>query len=684
MVSPGRGIGYDRLLFAAVIVAALATFALDLFLLERKHEIFRGGFLQAHQIAGASDVVLFLATLAAVETAFFFALAGIWGAALHRFAPRRALVAYHFLFLVGGASASIIAVRYQILGYFTDFMNFTVLKNLGGGSLRDALAYGLEEGRLFAVLFACALLVYALGHLIILRIGRPSLLSGTVRLYLRTAAVAGIALALMILFINQTEHFRYHLERVTAYDATTRLFDALTDYDRDGYGFFAWWPDSAPFDSAIHPNALDVPGDGIDSDGLMGDFIYQQTPRLLVSFPGERPHLIVIVVESARADVLDAVVGDKPVAPVMRELARVGAAAPLYYSHTGFTTSSIKAMFSGSLSGLPPYGVSLFTLLKNQGYQVAVVSGQNESFGGMAETLKMRDSSMHFFDATSAAVERVFASAAPGSLTLSDERVVAEFTKIATALDWTAPVFVYVNLQSAHFPYYYPGMPLLLDGVKPIARSEIAREVKEPLMHTYFNAIANSDAAVGKIRSWLDQRGLLEETLLVVAGDHGESLFDDGLLGHGHQLNDIQTRTLLVANRRLPGLSGLLGQTDLALELLRGMGGHIRTERADSIAPSRNGPSDVFQLIGTLEHPGIIGFVDAQRERVTFNVSTRQAYFDTLGRWVHLADIDAYPGEAAKLRELINHWETLRWEQHLAAPRNKLAVDLQDRKAANH
>jgi hypothetical protein len=209
-------------------------------------------------------------------------------------------------------------------------------------------------------------------------------------------------------------------------------------------------------------------------------------------------------------------------------------------------------------------------------------------------------------------------------------------------------------------------MPILLEGIKPIARAEITPGARVALQRTYWNAIANADASVGEILGKLRTRGVLDDTVVVVSGDHGESLFDDGLLGHGHQLNDIQTRALLVSNRRLPALTGLLGQTDLALELLRAVGGRLETAGAGGQPIPETGPVELFQVVGPIDRPGVIGFVNAERRRVLFNPQSRSAYFDTLGRWVSLADVEAQPAEAARLRSLIQEWERIRWEQHLA------------------
>jgi hypothetical protein len=647
------------------------TFVLDLALLERKYDVFRGGFLQAHRIHGAGPITAFVLTLLLIEVLFAVMLAGIWGAIGRRFAASRALAAYHFLVVVGGTGVAIIALRYQLLSYFSDFMSFAVLKNLGGGNLKEAIAFGVEEGRLFALVLGLAGLLYVAGHGLIRarlrRRGGARPLEGTGRAYLGASGAAVALLAVVILLVNRHEDFRYHLDHVTAYSYTQETLDTLTDVDRDGYGFFAWLPDPAPFDRTIYPGALDIPGDGIDQDGLLGDFMYTPKPRITVSFPGRPLHLVVVVLESTRADVLDATLDGRPVTPVLRDLARTGATSPLFYSHTAFTSSSIKALFSGSLSGLPVFGTSLFTALKEHGYQVVVVSGQNESFGGMAETLQMREAAVHFFDATRAPAERVFPSTVPGSLTLSNDRVLRQFATVSDQLDWTRPVFAYINLQAAHFPYYHPGMPILLEGVKPIDRSAIGAGTRPALERTYWNAIANADAGVGQILAGLRARGVLEQTVVVVCGDHGESLFDDGLLGHGHKLNDIQTRAVFVSSRPVPAFTGLLGQTDLGLQLLRAVGARLETEGTAGAPPPDANPREIFQLVGPLDRPGVIGTVNAERRRVLFNPRTREAYFDSLGQWVSLAEVeDRHLAEAARLRALILRWEEIRWEQHLA------------------
>ena len=47
----------------------------------------------------------------------------------------------------------------------------------------------------------------------------------------------------------------------------------------------------------------------------------------------------------------------------------------------------------------------------------------------------------------------------------------------------------------------------------------------------------------------LKKLGVWDKTVLVVSGDHGEELFEDGFLGHGHIIKSIQYRTFFVTSR---------------------------------------------------------------------------------------------------------------------------------------
>src|SRR3546814_9247126 len=92
-------------------------------------------------------------------------------------------------------------------------------------------------------------------------------------------------------------------------------------------------------------------------------------------------------------------------------------------------------------------------------------------------------------------------------------------------------------------------MPQLIDG-KPIPRGSIDAGHKEWVERTYWNAVAYDDRLIGELIARLKGMGVYDDSLIVILSDHGESLFDDGFLGHGHMINAQQTHIPLILDRK--------------------------------------------------------------------------------------------------------------------------------------
>jgi phosphoglycerol transferase MdoB-like AlkP superfamily enzyme len=82
------------------------------------------------------------------------------------------------------------------------------------------------------------------------------------------------------------------------------------------------------------------------------------------------------------------------------------------------------------------------------------------------------------------------------------------------------PFVAVLQPLGAHYPYEYPGKP-------PTQGSDYA---------AYRAALAYSDTLLGKLVELLGQRGLLQDTLLVVVGDHGEAFGEHGVYAHNSSL----------------------------------------------------------------------------------------------------------------------------------------------------
>jgi arylsulfatase A-like enzyme/Tfp pilus assembly protein PilF len=99
--------------------------------------------------------------------------------------------------------------------------------------------------------------------------------------------------------------------------------------------------------------------------------------------------------------------------------------------------------------------------------------------------------------------------------------------------------FAWVHFYDAHTPYEPPS---------PFN----ARFAGRP----YQGEVAFADSQLGRIVSFLEERGLLDKTIVVVVGDHGESLGDHGESAHGFFVYDSVMRVPLVIRAPYAGMRG--------------------------------------------------------------------------------------------------------------------------------
>jgi arylsulfatase A-like enzyme/thioredoxin-like negative regulator of GroEL len=114
---------------------------------------------------------------------------------------------------------------------------------------------------------------------------------------------------------------------------------------------------------------------------------------------------------------------------------------------------------------------------------------------------------------------------------------------VDAALEWLEegsdqPFFAWVHLYDPHIPY---------DPPEPF-RSHFSHGGKNSL---YDGEIAFTDSQVGRLLEWLDVRGVADDTIVVVVGDHGEGLGDHGEDEHGYFVYDYAVRVPFLV--RLPG-----------------------------------------------------------------------------------------------------------------------------------
>ncbi|MEM9382161.1 MAG: sulfatase [Planctomycetota bacterium] len=189
------------------------------------------------------------------------------------------------------------------------------------------------------------------------------------------------------------------------------------------------------------------------------------------------------------------------------------------------------------------------------------------------------------------------------------------------ALEWareTAPggdrMFLYVHLFDPHWPYEPAPPEVERFGIKPSALDRAEQVTMASGMmggdadatrrllewglwaaEAYRACVASADREVGRLLDELDRIGVLESSLVVVTSDHGEEFGEHGALGHGRQLHRETLHVPLVlsgpgvgAGVRIPEPVPMrcLAATTLARLGLRGPSARLGADLLDETARS--------------------------------------------------------------------------------------------------
>ena len=125
--------------------------------------------------------------------------------------------------------------------------------------------------------------------------------------------------------------------------------------------------------------------------------------------------------------------------------------------------------------------------------------------------------------------------------------------------------------NSKIFSYQYPGELTNYSGVKEFAKFDkneanefgLAIEKQKELIHAYYAAVSYTDAQVGILLNTLEKLGTLNNTIIVLWGDHGWHLGDHDMWGKHTNYEQATKAPLIIA---APGLKA--GQTKAMTEFV--------------------------------------------------------------------------------------------------------------------
>ena len=292
-----------------------------------------------------------------------------------------------------------------------------------------------------------------------------------------------------------------------------------------------------------------------------------------------RWNVIILVVESLRADQLRAYGGSRDVMPTVDGLSLEGRMfldAYTQSSHTNYATivplSSHYPLRSPTAYTYPEHPryprVLIYDVLKALGYQTAIFSSSNEHWGGMINYLQTGnlDRFIHAGnfkgptylmqdDAGFAAWVRETKHA--GSV--DDRHTVDE------AMRWIDTVgsqsfFLSINFQNSHLPYPVPRDfprrfgPPKLDFTIRFAR--FPKDKTSVVKDIYADSLAYVDAQISHLFQYLKQHGLWKNTVIVLTGDHGQAFYEHGFASHASAIyNEVMRVPIIIrAPEMQPGL----------------------------------------------------------------------------------------------------------------------------------
>jgi hypothetical protein len=337
------------------------------------------------------------------------------------------------------------------------------------------------------------------------------------------------------------------------------------------------------------------------------------TPPADVAAPADAPNVLLIVMDTVRAQSLSLYGYAKPTSPNLERLAARGVVFQRAIATAPWTLPSHASMFTGQFpqdlstdwcAPLDDAHPTLAEELASRGYATAGMvanvyycgrhTGLARGFqtyrcANLASLDLLRNCALGRMACLSPLTETQYG----GQLQWPGRKDAGQINR--EFFDWLdrrpadRPYFAFLNYFDAHDPY--------LAGCGEEARDSCFvyswkpdytdRELDE-LRDSYERCIQELDAGVGRLIDELERRGELENTLVVITSDHGEQFGENGLVGHYNSLHLPATHVPLIVidPRRVPAgvqVDDVVSLRDLAATVLDLTGG-----TRDSTIPGRS------------------------------------------------------------------------------------------------
>jgi arylsulfatase A-like enzyme len=312
-----------------------------------------------------------------------------------------------------------------------------------------------------------------------------------------------------------------------------------------------------------------------------------------VEVAGDRPNVLVVLIDTLRADRLGAYGYERDTSPHIDRLASEGWTFNAAIAQASWTKPSIASIFTGLYAGQTSVNPGTWAHEGEAG-AIAVQALAAEHLT-LAERMAAAGFETAAFGHNHHLVPKLGFS--QGFLTYDWEVTgtyrLGPFSKLAKrflrpefAAQWINPnflkwldsnedrrFFAYLHHIDVHWPYRSPepfaGMYASVESADDFNKPDYWNETTKGLNlgdgtsvdprtllamnDAYDEGIRFVDDGLGQVFDELRRRGLYDNTLIIVTSDHGEEFLEHGSLAHGHSLYDELIRVPLIVKFPCPG-----------------------------------------------------------------------------------------------------------------------------------
>jgi arylsulfatase A-like enzyme len=284
------------------------------------------------------------------------------------------------------------------------------------------------------------------------------------------------------------------------------------------------------------------------------------------------PDIFIFLFDACRPDHLGAYGYDRPTSPNLDRFAADAVVFENAYANATFTRSSVATLFTGLYpdrhrvriltNKLSEELLTIPVYLKGKGYRTSLFTAT----GNVSKNTGFARGIDDYFSAI-------------GEWHGGEERIVP--LRFDSWLDRKSPLFSYVHIMEPHLPIIPP--PPFRDMFSEPKKRDLSQRVLQEfqkkidakrsfdpaevraVIDNYDAAIAYADNELGKLLKSLKDRGIYEESLIIVLSDHGESLYERKYWGHGEKAYEETARVPLVV--KFPASLGIKGRAEAVVEL---------------------------------------------------------------------------------------------------------------------